>query len=248
MSALIVPDQTAILAAAGINAPKLADFVPPVPTAGLVEFWRASGGVTVVDGKVASWRGFGGSIAAQGDPAKRPTKTTDGVSFATAGALLTTSVIPNATAGYIALKIKRGAAGGANAQLMAGEHQSFSDPAQRLSVGFSPANTVAAFLGTSTPANFSGSNAVGPGVTAVIGIGWNAGSGVLRLNSTQEASRTYNGATNGTPAGVGNLALVLGFVNSVYASSDTLIGIGIYSGVITDTQRGAIDTAMASVS
>lgn len=250
--AILVPDLTAVLAQAGLTAPKEADFSPGVPTTGLVEIWRATTGLTLVDGKVSTWEGFGGLLAQQANATKRPLGSAAGVAFSGTGDYLTTPIAPD-TAGYLVAKVKRATAATSAFTAIAGEHAKVNAPQQMLSLGFSSGDQVAAFLGDNTPANFAGTTTVGNGITTVIGLGWNSatGSAVLRRDGTQEKSRTFNTATGGVAAGVGNRPLWMGGANAFNGfqneSGDTLIALAIYSGVLDDTARAAIDAAMAAL-
>ena len=255
---LVVPNQAAAIAAAIAAGtmlappPLLSDSVPGVPGQGLIELWRSSTGLSLVDGKVSSWKGFNGTLAAQPDATKRPLGSAAGVAFSGAGDFLTTPIVADASAGYLVAKVKRAAGGsGSTSTFIAGGHQNATAPFQRLSLGFNSTDQATSWIGDSTPSNFSGSTTVAGGSTAVIGVGWDAGTGVLRLNGSQEKSRAFNAATNGVASGVGTRALWLGGINffNGFASetADTLIALAVYSGSLTDAQRAAIDTAVAGL-
>lgn len=249
---LVVPDQTAAIAAAiaagtMLSAPPpLSDSVPGVPTKGLFELFRPGLGLTIVDGKVASWRGFNDTLAQQPDVSKRPVSS-GGVAFTGTGDYLATPLIPDATSGYLVAKVKRALGGsGAQAAVIAGEQQTGSSPLQRLALGFSSSDQVTAFIGDSTPVNFSGSSTIAGGSTVVIGLRWDNGVGVLRVNSAQERLRTFNSGG----AGVGARPLWLGASNAfsglAYDSADTLIALMLYSGSLTDAECDARDAAIAA--
>lgn len=251
MSALTITPPAAAAAVLG-RAPLLGGI--RLQALGLVEFWHAGVGITLdANGGVASWRGMNGSIAQQPTPAARPVLTGGAVDFAAGGNYLVTQVVPNATAGYLVSKVRRAAGGsGSQAALLAGEHATASAPFQNLSLGFASSNVATAYLGSSTPANFVGLTAVPGGSTAVVGVGWNAGAGALRLNGVQEAARTYNDQTNGTPAGVGTLPMWIGGANQVVSglfreTADAVVSIAIFAGPLTDAQRATVDGIMAAL-
>ena len=246
MTALVIPDQTSILTTLGITAPKLADFNPGVPGKGLVDVWRRGVGITTTSTKVANWNGFNGTSAYQKDQQLKPDSTGAGPAFTYSGDYLITNLVPDPNAGYLVAKVKRNALSGATATFVAGEITKVSAPEGRLGLGFSSADKICAWLGASTPANFEGTTVVGVNNVAVIGLGWDAstGVGVLRLNGTQEASRAFT--TNG--ATVGTRPIWFGALNSFNGingeGSDTIVALAVYSGVLTDTDRAAIDLAM----
>lgn len=250
MSALIIPDQTNVLAAAGLVAPKVADMVPGVPTAGLVDVWRRASGMTRVSGKVSSWQGFNGAMLRQVDSAKQPTGApADGVSFSATGDYLAATLAPTAE-GYLVARVVKQALG-VNAAIV-GSHQDLSDPAQRLSLGFSDDNRAAAAIGSKSFNATRAGTPVALGDMVVIGVAWSGGTYSLRLNGNQVSTGTYNDQTGGVAAGVGSRAYWVGGANvgtqnMQLESPDRLIGLAIYSTAQTAAALTAIDAAMALV-
>ena len=255
---LVAPNQSAAIAAAIaagtmlVMPPPLSDSVPGVPGQGLIELWRASAGMTLVDGKVSSWKGFNQTLATQPDATKRPLGSAAGVAFSGAGDYLATPIVPD-VAGYLVAKVKRATGATAAYTAIAGEQAEISAPQQQLSLGFTATDQAAAFIGDNSAANFAGSTTVGNGTTAVIGLGWDSATGaaVLRRDGVQEKARTFTAATGGVAAGVGNRSLWLGGINAFNGfqneSGDILIALAIYSGVFDDTARAAIDMAMSGL-
>ena len=222
--------------------PVRADFVPPVPTTGLLAFWGATHGI-VSSGSVSKWTGIPNKAASQSATGRQPTITSGVVNFDGVDDNLLSAISPPTTGYFVARVVANAAAAkqgffvgafdGSSGRAGIGHIVSSGHPRFAMSAG---SLLITSLFDTADYTN---------GTTYTVGGYFDGSRAYLRVNGTQKQTATYTG---GTPSS--SYPLVIGARTDVSSSTCTNHGIkavAVYSGTFSGTDLNSIDSAIGAL-